>query len=1467
MVPKSFHFRWAIPLLLWITAAAYAGAQTAAPVASRVTQAVNNLQRVTLSNSVSARIAAAKDLGSLTGSHALTRMMLVLKRSDEQQKALDTLVAAQHQKGSASYRKWLTPAEFQSRFAPSTADLAQITGWLQAQGFSNVKVAPGGQRIEFDGAAATVESAFQTSMHKFQVSTTLGTEVHIANKTAISIPQALSPVVAGVVSLHNFQSRPAYVSAGLAKRNANGKLERVNPNTTVTDGNGNYGYYLSPADIKTIYGANPLPSSVDGTGVSIAIIGRTSIRLSDLQAFRDIFSLPAKDPNVILTGPDPGEVYGDIGESSLDLEWAGALAPNATLNFVTAASTDTTDGISLAAAYAVENVVSPIISLSYGACEQTLGDNTNLFMKLLWQQAAAEGISVFVSSGDSAAAGCDVARSGSPSTIGEGVNGLASTPYNVAVGGTQFAEGSLADLYWDSNNGANLSSAIGYIPEYVWNQSCDPSYPSSVFNCVNDQTYTNIFGGGGGPSRCVETSTDGEGNVTCLAGYPKPSWQKGAGVPDDSVRDIPDVSFNASGLDDPYMFCYQAACEYTKTTTGVSVNSIALAGGTSISTPVMAGIMALVEQQNGTFLGLPNYNLYNLAAQDGESCTSVDRNDPTQPASCIFNDITVGNNGAPGLPGYGTDTPDFTATAGYDLATGLGSINIANLVNKWKNGDASSATSTTLTVPTTQAVHGSALEVSVKVASSGGTPTGDVGLKTGSFGGVADQITLGADGSWSGTIKDLPGGTYQLTAHYTGDTAFSSSDSSAVSLTITPEDSKPSFGAYIVSNNALAPVSGTYYLGYPIYYKGTVAGLSGQGTPSGAVDIVADGSTIIASTTLTADGGFLIGTSALTVGTHSITVRYAGDNSFNASTSDPVEVVIGQGETATYTSLYGVASVGGTVTLASTVSNSGGEIVEPTGTVTFYDSGTAIGTANVVYEGPQGSGVPQAVISYTFATSGMHALNSLYNGDSNYAVSTAINQLRISPDTPQGNTPTTTTLTMTSAAALTPGQVARFMVTVKSQDSTVTTVPAGSVYLLQTNNAGDIFYVNPLSNGVLAADAYVYGPGTYTLKAYYPGNSTFQTSTSANTVTFTVSKLNPATTFTAGAAYALPNTQTTLNFRSYPTQLNSYITEDATGSVTFTDVVNGGTPVVLGTYSLLQVAGDVGGYSGRFVLPAGTNVITATYSGNAIFNSTSSTATVVVTDPDFVVSAGQTALTMTAGTSATGSLTITPVLQYIDSVALTCSSGVPAGSTCSITPNSAPLNGTAVTATVTLSVPAPSPSATSAKVSPAAPWLSGGFVLAGMVFLWPRRRKIAVVLPVVMAAAMIGLWGCGGSSGAPKSTLLALSSSSIKAPSGTALTLTADLSALANAPTGTVTFYDGTKALGTATVESGVASFQTSSLAVGAHAITAQYGGDAHNAGSTSLAITQVVTGTTTLQITATSSAVTHMLPIAVTVN
>lgn len=595
---KNRGVAFLVPLLfLLLSPVAWPESRAVSARAVDRTAPVDEARRVTLRGSRHPLVRPEDARGALPADQLLERMVLVLRPDPVQQAALQELLRAQQDPASPDYHRWLTPEEFGRRFGVSSNDLARVTGWLQAHGMQVEEVPASRRTLVFTGSAAQVQSAFHTAIQSYAVRG----EMHFANAADPQVPLALAPVVEGVVSMHDFRSA----------------AQSVSPSYTAANG----AHFLSPQDWDVIYDVGPLyRQGLDGTGQSIAVLGRVNVALADVRAFRSNSGLPPNDPQIILNGPDPGfPDCSDEAEAALDVEWAGAIAKNAAVKFVTSQS-GATDGINLSALYAVNHNVAPIISLSYGLCEAAYSPAGNAFWNDLWAQAAAQGISVFVSSGDSGAAGCDSMNS-STATHGRGVNALCSSPYSTCVGGTQFNDDYNSGQYWLPSNGTDMSSVLSYIPEVAWNES--------------------------GWSGALLSSSGGSSAI-----YSKPDWQNAPGVPADGARDVPDVALSGS-VHDAYIIHIQGKPFYV--------------AGTSAATPSLASVMALVLENTGAQQGNINPNLYALANLQLVSA-----------GAAVFHDVTSGNNSVPGLTG-------FNAGPGYDLVTGLGSVDASVLVNHWSD--------------------------------------------------------------------------------------------------------------------------------------------------------------------------------------------------------------------------------------------------------------------------------------------------------------------------------------------------------------------------------------------------------------------------------------------------------------------------------------------------------------------------------------------------------------------------------------------------------------------------------------------------------------------------------------------------------------------------------------------------------------------------------------------------------------
>ncbi|MGA2651847.1 MAG: Ig-like domain repeat protein [Terracidiphilus sp.] len=902
--------------------------------ADRLVSPIVAAQR-TVTNGVHPLATKQNDVGRVAGTQVFHRMVLLTQRSVAQEADLNQLLQQQQNPGSPQYHQWLTPTQFGERFGPSANDLAKITGWLQAQGFAVETPSNGRQFILFTGTSAQVESAFQTEMHSYHVNG----KAHFANAKPASIPGALAPAVSGVASLNSFtQFTPQYHMYHTA---ANPQIEIQKQALT------------GPADLSAIYDATPLAkANTLGQGQSIALIEESNIVLQDVTDFRKITGLPAATVNVIVNGSDPGALGGEETEAIADVEYAGALAPAATLNVIVTASTEFNQGIDLSTAYAVDNDISPITSLSYGGCEiliSTFEPNSVALYKAAYEQGAAEGISHFVSAGDYGGDGCG----GSGLSAGYGVNAIGDSPWNVSVGGTEFIMPD-PNVYFPPPN----YTATAYIPETTWNDYENPEDGRPL-------------AGGGGVS----------------INFTKPAWQTGPGVPADGARDTPDVSLLA-GDNLAYMVCEaDAGGECSQ---GYAVGLI----GTSLSSPTWAGIQALVNQQNNEVggAGNPNPAYYRLAAGSNSPFHDIKVGDTNVPDNCIDEIIFEY------CPGGGADLAGYEATPGYDLATGLGSVDVNKLVTNWLAPTGSGAATVTLsTGGVTSIMHGDPVTVTATVTGSGSTtPTGDVVLMAGSQG--VNRITLGASGAATITFGaaagvELPGGSYNLTAHYGGDTNFAAANSSAVAFTVTAEPT---------TTQASSSVTGSVPYGSPVTLMAAASGNnSGTGYPVPGTYTFSEGATTLGTAALPPSGeGFAFATSgaaaslaccaqtALGAGTHHIIAASpAASASFQASVSAPTTVVVTKSQVVvSLTPSYNNPAVNTAVTMTVGVlplyeSNGGLYLpgVPVTGNVDIYDNSTSPATKLGTVTLANSAGT----LPVTFTTTGLHPIVAQYDGDAN----------------------------------------------------------------------------------------------------------------------------------------------------------------------------------------------------------------------------------------------------------------------------------------------------------------------------------------------------------------------------------------------------------------------------------------------------------------------------------------------------
>ena len=631
---------------LLLAAAFIAGHALSAQALNQITQKVDVSRVQVLPNHHPQWASTANSAGLTPADLPLNQLTLVLARSPQQEQAFEQFLADQQNPASPDFHHWLTPAEVGERYGLSDQDIATITGWLQSQGLQVNWVAPSRIFIGFGGTAANVGRAFQTEMQYYSVRG----EQKLSVSSDPMVPASLLPAIKGVRGLYTIDERPTHrVST----------VQTVSPQLTVSGGV----HYVTPADFNTIY---DVPSAYTGAGITIGIVSWSHTYATDFDNFKSktgvTFTDPTEivptafggiDPGPALTAPPTGSssVLGAQEEATLDVIRAGSVAPGANLLLVVSSASGTADGIGADAQYMINTSPVPVqvISISFGACESSAGAGNVAFWDNLFQTAASEGISVFVSSGDSGAAGCDTAFSAPPSvSVANSPNYICSSSYATCVGGTQFADTASPSTYWSSSNSTGYQSVLSYIPEGAWNES----------------TTTNVAGTGGGVSTVIAT----------------PSWQSGTGVPSARTgRYTPDVSFTAANHDG-YFACLAAISGGGCVTSNNSFGFV-IFSGTSASAPGMAGVAALLDQKLGSAQGNLNLQLYPLAAS-----VPAAYHDTTVFSSgvsdCSATTASLCNNSVTLLSGSGAQA-GFTVGTGYDEATGLGSLDVAVFLNNY----------------------------------------------------------------------------------------------------------------------------------------------------------------------------------------------------------------------------------------------------------------------------------------------------------------------------------------------------------------------------------------------------------------------------------------------------------------------------------------------------------------------------------------------------------------------------------------------------------------------------------------------------------------------------------------------------------------------------------------------------------------------------------------------------------------
>lgn len=1150
-----------------------------------IVEKINESQLVKLEGNTPPAAIAQNDRGRVSPAMPMTDLILVLRRSPEQQAAFDAFVESQYDATSPNYHHWLAPEEVGEKFGPASADIATVSSWLSSHGFLVDGVSKDRMTIRFSGSAAQVEETFHTEIHNLVVKG----EPHISNMTDPQIPMALEQVVLGPKALHNFVPRPLHRLGAKAMLNretgtwqriqnspeegisGNSASARPRPNLGIGVGSGTSAdlfEFVTPYDFATIYNVLPLwtaGSPIDGTGQTIAIAGTSNINLSDVASFRSIFGLPASTPTVTYTGAGTAPIpcVGSAGfctlddqtENALDVEWSGAVAKGANVVLVFTTPTATNDAVYLSANYVIQNNIAPILNVSYGECELGLGTTGNGAYNTLWQTASTEGIAVFVASGDSGSPACDQGQS--PTTpysanFGLSVSGIASTQFNTAVGGTDFqwcnptasANCASGSPYWgSSNSGTTGANALGYVPEVPWNDTCTTpvgiAYLKSVATFAGGGTVTNaesacnyiynnyvainnkygadlsyfvnVEGGGGGASNC--TTGNGSTVASCAGGYVKPSWQAGVtGIPGDGKRDIPDVSFfAASGLwNSAYMMCISAAGSCLTSTSPASPPIGQEVGGTSVASPAMAGVMALINQKAGGPQGNPNSDLYQLAGkQTYSNCKSESG---TTSNGCYFNDIDTSTNAMPcttGSPNCTVTTGGdaigvlngFSAGVGYDEATGLGSLNVANVVNAWPSSTGTATATVGVTASPSIISVDQTTSVTAAVTGASGTPTGKVYLTGGGY--TSGSATL-VSGSYTFTIpvNSLNGGSDSLTAHYSGDATYATATGTVsvtvnkLTPTVTVVANPTTVNATVTSVNVSVAVAGS--------------GL----TPTGTVQLSGGGYTSPACTLATGNCTITVPSNKLSNGSDTLTVTYSGDASYVTATGSATLTV------SAYTPTVTVTPAASNIAKASSLT----VLVAVTGT-----NGTATGSVQL-----SGGGYTSAVTTLTGGSAtimipggnlsaGTDTLTANYSGDTTYFSTTGTASVTVTVPTP--------TMTVTPAAtSIDTGQTLNVTAAVTGSG----TMPTGTVTL---SGGGYTSSAQPLASGsaTFAIPANSLSTGTDSLTVSYSGDSNYTAVTGSANVTvtasvFTLAATTPANVSRGSSAASSISWSTTTNY-------------------------------------------------------------------------------------------------------------------------------------------------------------------------------------------------------------------------------------------------------------------------------------------------------------------------------------------------
>jgi hypothetical protein len=1005
-------------------------------------------------------------------------MLLVLKSSEAQSSELDKLLAAQQTPGDSHFHHWLTPAAFADRFSPSAAQTGQVAAWLRAQGMKVAPTPAGRGWIEFSGTVARVQRAFGTTV----VSTVPAQDGKIRYQLIgkVRLPESVASVAVGLASLDGVLSEPASTNPvslssslkSLAAQTSLANAEALTPG--LADG------VLQLSAVRA--------EGTTGTGETIAIPSRSDLRPGDFTAFRQTFGLPSSELAVQFSGPNPGRAE-DEAEVLQAASWAGVAAPGARILVLAAASTNATDGIDLALAKIVDGNLAHTVSVSYTSCEAHLSPAHQSLYAALYRQAAAQGIAVIAAAGDSGAAACHSSADAAPVQTGYGVNALAATPWNLAVGTVA------------------IGGEAGLTP---W-RPAGSSYAS-----------------GGGTSRV----------------YATPAWQSAEGLPESDFtvptghpRYLPDVALPVALGDAQSLglaFCFAGD---SPTSDVASACRPVAGGGSAASAAIFAGLAALLAEKYGPQGNLAP-NLYRLARQSSAEPTSnaiVDVNAGSGKLACLLDTPDC----EPSVNGSGLGEIGYTAQPGFDRVTGLGSIRADKLVARWASPDVTGTAPVTveMTTQANQTYNPSAtIVLSAKVLSGSGSvvPTGTVQFYDDTTSANAGTpVSLAADGtaSYSETGQFTSGG-HNIKAQYSGDSVYEAATSLPVTINI-----QPSTTTTTVASSTSSPSGGS-----AITVTGTVK-TNNPGTlpPTGTVAVTLDG--ILQGTgTLATTSGVTSASVSVTIpsaGSHNIQGAYSGDVNYTSSTSSTITVTVVKAASVTSLSATPATLETGVLeTLTATVAPQSavtGTTYTLTGTVAFYDGGTTLlGTVNVTSNTAILTGI-------SLSNTASHTLTAVYSGDANFSTSVSSPVLLTS-----NLLPVTVTL-VGSSSIVAPDQPVTLTATVTPVNTPPTTAeqhPSGYVlfYAGTTLISGQIPVVESTGYSSVASTVVPHiTPGQYAITAQYFGDPTYgpATSNSLNLAAedFTISSTITNINMVQGTTATVPFTVASLGGLTGPIQV------------------------------------------------------------------------------------------------------------------------------------------------------------------------------------------------------------------------------------------------------------------------------------------------------------------------------------------